>query len=74
MLLAYGYTFVGKWSLRAFIKDPSAAAAIYSRLEPARGLESEYLFLGPVGPPRHEENSLLRPRGLYIELDVSLKG
>ncbi|EXU95373.1 protein kinase [Metarhizium robertsii] len=46
-LLTYGYTFVGKGTVRAFIKDLEHEAAVYERLEPAQGV-SIPVFLGTV--------------------------
>ncbi|KAL7940092.1 hypothetical protein V8C42DRAFT_364366 [Trichoderma barbatum] len=46
-LLAYGYTFVAKGTVRAFIKDLEHEAAVYERLKPAQGV-SIPVFLGTV--------------------------
>lgn len=46
-LLEYGYTFVGKGTVRAFIKDLEHEAAVYDRLKPAQGLRVP-VFLGAI--------------------------
>ncbi|KAF4467396.1 hypothetical protein FALBO_5729, partial [Fusarium albosuccineum] len=46
-LLAYGYTFVGKGTVRAFIKDLEHEAAVYKRLERIQGLHVP-TFLGAI--------------------------
>jgi hypothetical protein len=46
-LLEYGYTFVGKGTVRAFIKDLEHEAAVYNRLKPAQGLHVP-VFLGAI--------------------------
>lgn len=46
-LLAYGYTFVGKGTVRAFIKDLEHEAAVYSRLKPIQGVNIP-VFLGTI--------------------------
>ncbi|KID81672.1 Protein kinase-like domain protein [Metarhizium guizhouense ARSEF 977] len=46
-LVAYGYTFVGKGTVRAFIRDLEHEAAVYKRLKPAQGI-SVPVFLGMV--------------------------
>ncbi|PTB47421.1 hypothetical protein M431DRAFT_526130 [Trichoderma harzianum CBS 226.95] len=46
-LLAYGYTFVAKRTIRAFIKDLGHEAAVYKRLKPAQGV-SIPVFLGTI--------------------------
>ncbi|PON19986.1 hypothetical protein TGAM01_v211146 [Trichoderma gamsii] len=46
-LLAYGYTFIGKGTVRAFIKDLEHEAAVYKRLKAVQGI-SVPVFLGAV--------------------------
>ncbi|CAH0023545.1 unnamed protein product [Clonostachys rhizophaga] len=46
-LLAYGYTFVGKGTVRAFIKDLEHEAAVYKRLERIQGLHVP-AFIGAI--------------------------
>ncbi|CAG9946282.1 unnamed protein product [Clonostachys rosea f. rosea IK726] len=46
-LLAYGYTIVGKGTVRAFIKDLEHEAAVYKRLERFQGLHVP-AFLGAI--------------------------
>ncbi|RMJ01447.1 hypothetical protein CDV36_015808 [Fusarium kuroshium] len=46
-LLAYGYTFVCKGTVRAFIRDLEHEAAVYKRLERVQGV-SVPVFLGAV--------------------------
>lgn len=46
-LLTYGYTFVGKGTVQAFIKDLEHEAAVYERLKPTQGV-SIPVFLGTV--------------------------
>lgn len=46
-LLAYGYTFVGKGTVRAFIKDLTHEAAVYGRLHPIQG-HYVPVFLGAI--------------------------
>ncbi|CVL09139.1 uncharacterized protein FMAN_15421 [Fusarium mangiferae] len=46
-LLAYGYTFVSKGTVRAFIKDLEHEATVYERLEPIQGVHVP-VFLGAI--------------------------
>ncbi|KAM0346541.1 hypothetical protein ACHAP4_011691 [Fusarium culmorum] len=46
-LLAHGYTFVSKGTVRAFIKDLEHEAAVYERLKPIQGINVP-VFLGAV--------------------------
>jgi hypothetical protein len=46
-LLAHGYTFVSKGTVRAFIKDLEHEAAVYERLKPIQGVHVP-VFLGAV--------------------------
>ncbi|KAK7397986.1 hypothetical protein QQX98_012645 [Neonectria punicea] len=46
-LLAYGYTFVSKGTVRAFIKDLEHEATVYSHLFPIQGINVP-VFLGAV--------------------------
>ncbi|KAM5350885.1 hypothetical protein ACJZ2D_017145 [Fusarium nematophilum] len=46
-LLAYGYTFVSKGTVRAFIEDLKHEAAVYERLKPIQGLYVP-VFLGAI--------------------------
>lgn len=46
-LLAYGYTFVSKGTVRAFIKDLEHEAAVYERLKPLQGVRVP-VFLGAI--------------------------
>ncbi|KAI1122562.1 hypothetical protein F5Y10DRAFT_71307 [Nemania abortiva] len=46
-MLAYGYTFVCKGTVRAFIKDLEHEAAVYERLRPVQG-KSIPVFLGAI--------------------------
>ncbi|OBS15915.1 hypothetical protein FPOA_13328 [Fusarium poae] len=46
-LLAHGYTFVSKGTVRAFIKDLQHEAAVYERLKPVQGVHVP-VFLGAV--------------------------
>ncbi|EXM12953.1 hypothetical protein FOTG_18574 [Fusarium oxysporum f. sp. vasinfectum 25433] len=46
-LLAYGYTFVSKGTVRAFIKDLEHEAAVYERLKPIQGVHVP-VFLGAI--------------------------
>ncbi|KAK1973590.1 hypothetical protein LZ30DRAFT_641632 [Colletotrichum cereale] len=46
-LLAYGYTFVSKGTVRAFIKDLEHEAAVYERLWPIQGTRVP-VFLGAI--------------------------
>ncbi|KAH6876846.1 hypothetical protein B0T10DRAFT_610192 [Thelonectria olida] len=46
-LLAYGYTFVSKGTVRAFAKDLEHEAAVYERLQPIQGIHVP-VFLGAI--------------------------
>ncbi|KID66885.1 Protein kinase-like domain protein, partial [Metarhizium majus ARSEF 297] len=46
-LLAYGYTFLGKGTVRAFISDLTHEAAVYNRLSPLQGHDVP-VFLGAI--------------------------
>ncbi|KAF9878762.1 hypothetical protein CkaCkLH20_03662 [Colletotrichum karsti] len=46
-LLAYGYTFVSKGTVRAFIKDLQHEAAVYKRLRPIQGKHVP-VYLGAI--------------------------
>ncbi|KAK2051460.1 hypothetical protein LY76DRAFT_599321 [Colletotrichum caudatum] len=46
-LLAYGYTFVSKGTVQAFIKDLQHEAAVYDRLRPIQGTHVP-VFLGAI--------------------------
>ncbi|WQF90548.1 Putative tyrosine-protein kinase, active [Colletotrichum destructivum] len=46
-LLAYGYTFVSKGTVRAFVKDLEHEAAVYERLQPIQGIHVP-VFLGAI--------------------------
>ncbi|KAH9225551.1 hypothetical protein K456DRAFT_1766872 [Colletotrichum gloeosporioides 23] len=46
-LLAYGYTFVSKGTVRAFIEDLEQEAAVYERLRPIQGKHVP-VFLGAI--------------------------
>lgn len=46
-LLAYGYTFVCKGTVQAFIRDLEHEAAVYERLKPVQGIHVP-VFLGAV--------------------------
>ncbi|KAK1837983.1 hypothetical protein CCHR01_19394 [Colletotrichum chrysophilum] len=46
-LLAYGYTFVSKGTVRAFIEDLEHEAAVYKRLRPVQGIHVP-VFLGAI--------------------------
>ncbi|KAI3570519.1 hypothetical protein IWW34DRAFT_710856 [Fusarium oxysporum f. sp. albedinis] len=46
-LLAHGYTFVSKGTVRAFIKDLLHEAAVYERLKPIQGVHVP-VFLGAI--------------------------
>ena len=46
-LLAYGYTFVSKGTVRAFAKDLEHEAAVYKRLQPIQGRHVP-VFLGAI--------------------------
>ncbi|RTE73952.1 hypothetical protein BHE90_011614 [Fusarium euwallaceae] len=46
-LLAYGYTFISKGTVRAFIKDLEHEAAVYERLKPIQGVHVP-VFLGAI--------------------------
>ncbi|KAH8742673.1 hypothetical protein F5883DRAFT_723029 [Diaporthe sp. PMI_573] len=46
-LLAYGYTFVSKGTVRAFVKDLEHEAAVYERLQPIQGRHVP-VFLGAI--------------------------
>ncbi|KAK1948819.1 hypothetical protein LY78DRAFT_687340 [Colletotrichum sublineola] len=46
-LLAYGYTFISKGTVRAFIKDLEHEAAVYERLRPIQGTHVP-VFLGAI--------------------------
>ncbi|TXB96577.1 hypothetical protein FocTR4_00012044 [Fusarium oxysporum f. sp. cubense] len=46
-LLAHGYTFVSKGTVRAFIRDLEHEAAVYERLKPIQGV-CVPVFLGAV--------------------------
>ncbi|EGX92824.1 Protein kinase-like domain [Cordyceps militaris CM01] len=46
-LLTYGYTFVGKGTVRVFIKDLEHEAAVYKRLQPIQGVYVP-VFLGAI--------------------------
>ncbi|RYC57812.1 hypothetical protein CHU98_g8404 [Xylaria longipes] len=46
-MLAYGYTFVCKGTVRAFVKDLEHEAAVYERLRPVQGT-SVPVFLGAI--------------------------
>jgi hypothetical protein len=46
-LLAHGYTFVSKGTVRAFIKDLEHEAAVYERLKPIQGVYVP-VFLGVI--------------------------
>ncbi|KAH7118371.1 hypothetical protein EDB81DRAFT_848105 [Dactylonectria macrodidyma] len=46
-LLAHGYTFVSKGTVRAFIKDLEHEAAVYERLKPIQGVYVP-VFLGAI--------------------------
>ncbi|OAQ57866.2 protein kinase-like domain [Pochonia chlamydosporia 170] len=46
-LLNYGYTFIGKGTVRAFIKDLEHEAAVYQRLKPVQGINVP-VFLGTI--------------------------
>ncbi|KAH7111742.1 hypothetical protein B0J13DRAFT_600437 [Dactylonectria estremocensis] len=52
-LLAYGYTFVSKGTVRAFMKDLEHEAAVYERLQPVQGVHVPVLLgavdLHPMG-------------------------
>jgi hypothetical protein len=47
ILLAYGYTFVSKGTVRAFVKDLEHEAAVYQRLRPIQGIHVP-VFLGAI--------------------------
>lgn len=46
-LLAYGYTFISKGTVKAFIKDLEHEAAVYERLRPIQGVRVP-VFLGAI--------------------------
>jgi hypothetical protein len=46
-LLAYGYTFLGKGTVQAFISDLTHEAAVYDRLNPIQG-RNVPVFLGAI--------------------------
>ncbi|PGG98191.1 hypothetical protein AJ80_09569 [Polytolypa hystricis UAMH7299] len=46
-VLVYGYTFVGKGTVRAFIRDLEHEAAVYKRLRPVQGINVP-VFLGAI--------------------------
>ncbi|KAL5903044.1 hypothetical protein ACKVV7_011445 [Pyricularia oryzae] len=46
-LIEYGYTFVGKGTIQAFVKDLEHEAAVYKRLHPIQGIYVP-VFLGVV--------------------------
>ncbi|KAI3579760.1 hypothetical protein IWW34DRAFT_421099 [Fusarium oxysporum f. sp. albedinis] len=46
-LLAYGYTFLGKGTVRAFVSDLTHEAAVYDRLSPLQG-RNVPVFLGAI--------------------------
>ncbi|KAI8633007.1 hypothetical protein F5Y19DRAFT_285106 [Xylariaceae sp. FL1651] len=46
-LLAYGYTFVSKGTVQAFVKDLEHEAAVYQRLRPVQGVYVP-VFLGAI--------------------------
>ncbi|KAJ9413848.1 hypothetical protein QL093DRAFT_2503287 [Fusarium oxysporum] len=46
-LLAHGYTFVSKGTVRAFVKDLEHEAAVYERLKPIQGVHVP-VFLGAI--------------------------
>ncbi|KAL5903057.1 hypothetical protein ACKVV7_011365 [Pyricularia oryzae] len=46
-LLEYGYTFVGKGTAQAFVKDLEHEAAVYTRLQPIQGVYVP-VFLGVI--------------------------
>jgi hypothetical protein len=46
-LLAYGYTFVSKGTVRAFVKDLEHEVAVYERLQPIQGIHVP-VFLGAI--------------------------
>ncbi|OAQ57369.1 protein kinase-like domain [Pochonia chlamydosporia 170] len=46
-LLAYGYTFIGKGTVRAFIEDLEHEAAVYDRLKAVQGINVP-VFLGTM--------------------------
>ncbi|KAF4975643.1 hypothetical protein FZEAL_7598 [Fusarium zealandicum] len=46
-LTAYGYTFIGKGTVRAFISDLENEAAVYNRLQPIQGRHVP-VFLGAI--------------------------
>ncbi|KAF4334308.1 hypothetical protein FBEOM_11861 [Fusarium beomiforme] len=46
-LLAYGYTFLGKGTVRAFVSDLTHEAAVYNRLSPLQGRDVP-VFLGAI--------------------------
>lgn len=46
-MLAYGYTFACKGTVRAFVKDLEHEAAVYERLRPVQGT-SVPVFLGAI--------------------------
>ncbi|KAJ4176114.1 hypothetical protein NW767_015555 [Fusarium falciforme] len=46
-LLAYGYTFVSKGTVQAFVKDLEHEAAVYQRLQPIQGRHVP-VFLGAI--------------------------
>jgi hypothetical protein len=46
-LLAYGYTFISKGTVQAFIKDLKHEATIYKHLKPIQGIYMP-VFLGAV--------------------------
>lgn len=46
-LVDYGYTFVGKGTVRAFVKDLEHEAAVYTRLQPIQGVYVP-VFLGVI--------------------------
>ncbi|KAI6351162.1 hypothetical protein MCOR25_010094 [Pyricularia grisea] len=46
-LIEYGYTFVGKGTIQAFVKDLEHEAAVYKRLHPIQGIHVP-VFLGVV--------------------------
>ncbi|KAL5866430.1 hypothetical protein ACKVWC_011454 [Pyricularia oryzae] len=46
-LVEYGYTFVGKGTVQAFVKDLEHEAAVYTRLQPIQGVYVP-VFLGAI--------------------------
>ncbi|KAF4474315.1 hypothetical protein CGGC5_v016966 [Colletotrichum fructicola Nara gc5] len=63
-LLAYGYTFVSKGTVRAFIEDLEHEAAVYERLRPIQGIYVP-VFLGTIDL-RHLNRTYYYDHRVYV--------